>query len=678
MNIIQKIDFNHYKKPAAIIVGILVTLLIIVFIERDTLLNYYVKKKVANLEQEDSLTIHYEGLHMEGLAQVQITNVSIVPIKRDTLLRIKHAAVDLSLWKLLRLTPSVRNIDMDGLAVTFVKKGNQSNYDFLFRKKKNNEEEHHRDYASKVRKLMEVIFNTIPSNGQMTNTLISVRRNNNYAAVSLPEMKVNNNKYSIELKVQADGKNYTWLAEGVLNPDDKEIEASISSIDGGKIELPYIHRLSGAKVSFNRVSFKLSEETFNGEVTLSGIAKAEGLSLYHPAISPNMVNLDNGSVDYVINVGDDYFELDRQTEVRFNFLTFNPYIKAEKKDKKWHITMAIDKPTFPANELFSSLPQGLFQNLDGIKVMGDLSYHFLLDIDFDNLNTLKFESSLTPYNFHITKFGETNLGKMNAPFLYTAYDNGKPVRTFMVGPANPNYRSLDSISRYLQVACMESEDGLFFRHQGFRMDALRNALICDLKAKKFVRGGSTISMQLVKNVFLNKNKNLLRKLEEAIIVWLIENDHVTSKSRMYEVYLNICEWAPRVYGANEAAQFYFSKDASQLTPEEAIFLASIIPKPKHYRSEFTADGQLRGYLAGYFRLIAKYLRLNGLITPEQEDSIRPIIHLGSRARKGFGTALPDSTMLQDSIPNNLINAPSIDDSANPTNPGAILPSLPIK
>ena len=100
-------------------------------------------------------------------------------------------------------------------------------------------------------------------------------------------------------------------------------------------------------------------------------------------------------------------------------------------------------------------------------------------------------------------------------------------------------------------------------------------------------------MQLVKNVFLNRNKNIARKLEEALIVWLIETNRLTSKARMFEVYLNIAEWGPMVYGIREAADFYFSKRPSQLTLEECIYLASIIPKPKHFMTSFTNSGQLR-------------------------------------------------------------------------------------
>ena len=160
---------------------------------------------------------------------------------------------------------------------------------------------------------------------------------------------------------------------------------------------------------------------------------------------------------------------------------------------------------------------------------------------------------------------------------------------------------------------------------------MREALIYDLQVKRFARGGSTITMQLVKNVFLNRNKNFARKLEESMIVWLIETSRLTSKSRMYEVYLNIAEWGPRVYGIQEASAFYFNKRPSQLNTEESIFLASIIPKPKRFRSSFTENGELKDNMEGYYKLIARRLQKKGLIDETEADSIRPHIHVTGRA-----------------------------------------------
>ena len=140
-------------------------------------------------------------------------------------------------------------------------------------------------------------------------------------------------------------------------------------------------------------------------------------------------------------------------------------------------------------------------------------------------------------------------------------------------------------------------------------------------------------MQLVKNVFLNRHKNIARKLEEALIVWLIESQRLTSKERMYEVYLNIIEWGPMVYGAAEASRFYFEKEPADLSVSEAIFLASIIPKPKHFRSVFNPDATLRENQLEYYRVIARRLAAKGLMTEEEAEIFRPDVQVKGEARR---------------------------------------------
>ena len=150
-------------------------------------------------------------------------------------------------------------------------------------------------------------------------------------------------------------------------------------------------------------------------------------------------------------------------------------------------------------------------------------------------------------------------GRLNQPFEHTVYEYGKPLRTFVVGPENPNFTPYNQISPYLKNAILTSEDPRFFTHKGFHKGAFRHSMIANIKKNDFVRGGSTISMQLVKNVFLTRNKTIARKAEEILIVWLIENNRITSKQRMYEVYLNIIEWGPNIYGIKEASRFFFQQ-----------------------------------------------------------------------------------------------------------------------
>ena len=100
----------------------------------------------------------------------------------------------------------------------------------------------------------------------------------------------------------------------------------------------------------------------------------------------------------------------------------------------------MNKRDFPADQLFSSLPKGLFYNLEGLRTEGTLSYHFRLDLDFGQVDSLILESTLKAKGFQILAYGNTDLRKMNEPFEYTVYEQGEPVRSFEIGPANPSFR----------------------------------------------------------------------------------------------------------------------------------------------------------------------------------------------------------------------------------------------
>jgi membrane peptidoglycan carboxypeptidase len=140
-------------------------------------------------------------------------------------------------------------------------------------------------------------------------------------------------------------------------------------------------------------------------------------------------------------------------------------------------------------------------------------------------------------------------------------------------------------------------------------------------------------MQLVKNVFLTRNKTIARKVEEALIVWLIESNNIASKERMYEVYLNIIEWGPGIYGAGEASAYYFNKKAADLTLAESIYLAMIVPRPKWFKYNFDESGKLKPHVADFYRIIANHLVRKEIITEEQKLTLLPAIDLTGPAKE---------------------------------------------
>ena len=181
-------------------------------------------------------------------------------------------------------------------------------------------------------------------------------------------------------------------------------------------------------------------------------------------------------------------------------------------------------------------------------------------------------SKLEKENLKIIKYGEANLSKLNGTFVYRANINDVLQRPILVGSGNPMYTPLSEISPYLQKSVLTTEDPSYFSHHGFINQAFKQSIIKNIKTKKFTRGASTISMQLVKNVFLTRDKTLSRKLEEILLVYILENNRIVGRSRMLEVYFNIIEWGPNVYGIGEASQFYFQKSPSQLSLNECLFL----------------------------------------------------------------------------------------------------------
>ncbi len=145
---------------------------------------------------------------------------------------------------------------------------------------------------------------------------------------------------------------------------------------------------------------------------------------------------------------------------------------------------------------------------------------------------------------------------------------------------NQRWKSLIEISPYLINAVLISEDDRFFSHYGIDWIELKESIKKDIKKKRFVRGASTISQQVAKNLYLSPRKTIFRKFLEIIIALKLEM--FLSKNRILEIYLNIAEWGNGIYGAESASQFYFGKSAKELSPYESASLASILPNPLKY------------------------------------------------------------------------------------------------
>ncbi|HLO24616.1 MAG TPA: biosynthetic peptidoglycan transglycosylase [Geobacteraceae bacterium] len=149
---------------------------------------------------------------------------------------------------------------------------------------------------------------------------------------------------------------------------------------------------------------------------------------------------------------------------------------------------------------------------------------------------------------------------------------------FTVGPKNVYWTPSGNIPPEMKWAVVVAEDARFYKHEGIDVKAIKNAVKYDLEKKSFARGASTITQQVAKNLYLSREKTITRKVEEVILAKRMEQE--LTKGRIIELYLNVIELGPMVYGIGHGAQYYFGKPASALTTRECAFLAAMLPGPR--------------------------------------------------------------------------------------------------
>lgn len=198
-------------------------------------------------------------------------------------------------------------------------------------------------------------------------------------------------------------------------------------------------------------------------------------------------------------------------------------------------------------------------------------------------------------------------------------------------PGAGNYTKYSEISTDLLNAIVASEDASFYFHNGFDWFEIRQSFTTNLKSRGFKRGGSTITQQLAKNVFLNQDKSILRKFREAAITILIEKNF--SKKEILEKYLNVVEFGPNIFGVSQAARVYFDKRPSDLNLLESTFLAFLLPNPKVYSESFR-----KGQLSPFAKKILTNLirRLEGFKKISPSTAEMALSHLGEFPWRGLG------------------------------------------
>lgn len=569
--------------------------LIFIFIFRNTLLEKIITRIDSKMERDYQCDFSVKKAAFNGLTTLHFENISLVPKQKDTLVHIQKLQTKINFWKLLVGDIQLGKLEINNGYVQLIRTKKGSNFDAFLKSKKDTISNKDINYGKFVNRILSQFSNLIPTDLQVKSFDLKINDSGNKVVLDCFEIILKDKKFSSSIIVKSDLKEQIWNVSGFADPRDRKTDLVFSTSKNDTIKIPFLDKKFNLKTGFKSIHFVLDEmDMFHGNLHLKGFTSIQNLSVNHPKISKKEVLISTTQLDYHFIFGERFISVDSTSKIQINKLILKPYLSySNNKDKIYSLQLEI--PKIKAQDFIESLPKGLFTHIEGMQAQGNFNYKLNFEYNNHHPDNLIFESKLNPEKLKIIQYGKADLSKINTEFVYRAIEKGIPQRPIIVGNSNPFFTPLTEISPYLQKCVLTSEDPSFMQHRGFINDAFKQSIAKNIKTKKFARGASTISMQLVKNVFLTREKTLSRKLEEILLVYILENQRIANKERMLEVYFNVIEFGPNVYGIGEASAFYFQKKPIDLTLNECLFLATIIPRPKGFMYKFDGNQQLKSF-----------------------------------------------------------------------------------
>jgi hypothetical protein len=394
------------------------------------------------------------------------------------------------------------------------------------------------------------------------------------------------------------------LPASVLDPENTEIDAAIEA------------RFAGRRVA------------------LSGKLDVSGLSIEHERLASEPVQNTSFTVHFDATVDRDHRRLELATlEGKIGSLGARlagsielPQGSFKFKDGRElkmvpKIDLSLRVPRTACAKILNSIPGPLVPRLQGFALQGMFEADLHAKIDFANLDGLDIGGKVGIDGCQVVRAPVDVLALTGPNSIIQTVEVPPPpsggkdneLISFEIGPDNPDFVPYDKISPYLIAAVMTTEDSGFFKHHGWVNSGFQTALKRNLAGGGFKLGASSITMQMVKNVLLSREKTLSRKFQELFLVWYVEQ--ILSKERILELYFNAIEFGPRLYGIGPATRHYFGKPPSELTPIEAAFFSSILPSPKKRYVQY-CHGTLTAQWERYVRRILGKMHERGRLNEE--------------------------------------------------------------
>jgi len=357
--------------------------------------------------------------------------------------------------------------------------------------------------------------------------------------------------------------------------------------------------------------------TFDGQIGLRSIALKQPRLSHEPLRGLDFAVGGRGVLDDQGRLRIDDAQLD------MGALHLRAHGTVEETRDHFGVSLSADITQAACQALLDSTPQGLLPTVRSARMSGTFGATARVVFDTRTIDKLVLDYQVDDRCRMIEVPPELSPDRFSRSFTYRTYHpDGKPSET-TTGPGTSAWTDLDSISPFMVAAVLTTEDGAFYKHKGFNHAAIRNSVAANLKARRFARGASTITMQLAKNLFLSREKTLSRKIEEVVLTDYLEQ--AFRKDDMMELYLNVVEFGPDVYGVTRAAEHYFGRKPEELSLPECFFLASLMPAPVRYGKLYDKGQVSEGWMR-HLNALMEISAKNGKITrADLEGGTQPIV-----------------------------------------------------
>ena len=410
-----------------------------------------------------------------------------------------------------------------------------------------------------------------------------------------------------------------WSASGWLDPArlDGKLELTAKRFNLERVgsllrRSPVIHPKKA------EVDGKLQMTLKEGLLAFDGGFQLKGLDLFHPGLARAVIPDLEGqlAVRGSAHLREGRLILEAAT-VRTGGVEATLSGSVVQSGSKPVLDLRLVVPPVPCQKVLASLPPALVPELKSFSLRGKFSADLKAKIDFNQPKDLTLGGKVDIYRCKVVSAPQwVSAERLLQPFIHEVEVGPDQVINLQISPESDDFVPYLEISPMVTKALLTTEDGAFFRHRGFITSQFRVALARNLERGGFRLGASTISMQMVKNVLLGHEKTLSRKLQELVIVWYLEQK--LTKERILEIYLNVIEFGPGIYGVGAAARHYFGKPAVAISPLEAAFFATLLPSPKSRYLHY-CKGELSPKWDKYVRRVLKRMYRKGHITEEEYE-----------------------------------------------------------